>query len=369
MSETWTPRRTRRVRSTAAGLLVGALLLGTGGCSASDDGSLTVTAEFATTSGLFVGNEVGVLGVRIGEVTEIEPKGEIVEVTLRIDDGQTLPETAGAVVMSRSVATDRYVEMTPAFEEGPRLADGARIPLERTRTPIEFDEVLETLRTFSDGLRGPDGNADTLNRLLEVGAGTLSGRGQQFNDTIVQFAAAAEALSGSSDDVAGTITDLDALTTMLAANQETINQFLESVTDATELFSEERENFGDTLVALSDALNQLGQFSVDNRSAIVNTSRGLTRVVENLMEHRTELERTLETLPLAFENVGNTVTDDNRVLVKLPPQYFSPVQPVTEALCQTLAALPLDVCAQLGTSPDLLSLLDDLGELLGGLGG
>lgn len=364
MSEPVAPRRTSRVRSTAAGLVVGALLLGTGGCSAGDD-SLTVTAEFATTSGLFVGNEVGVLGVRIGEVTEIEPQGEIVEVTLRIDDGSTLPETAGAVVMSRSVATDRYVEMTPAFEDGPRLADGAVIPLERTRTPIEFDEVLETLRTFSDGLRGPDGNADTLNQLLEVGAGTLAGRGEQFNQTIRQFAEAADALSGSSDDIAGTITDLDALTTMLATNQETINQFLESVTDATELFAEERENFGASLVALSDALNALGQFSVDNRAAIVNTSRGLTRVVANLMEHRTQLEQTLETLPLAFQNVGNTVTEDGRVLVKLPPQYFSPVQPVTEALCQVLANLPLDVCAQLGTSPDLLALLSDLGELLG----
>jgi virulence factor Mce-like protein len=351
------------VRRALAGIAMAGLLASTGGCSVGDD-TITVTAQFRTTSGLFVGNDVGILGVTVGTVTEIEPRGEVVDVTLEIGPDADLPATAGAVVASRSVATDRYVEMTPAFADGPRLEDGAVIPVERTRTPVEFDEVLETLRTFSDGLRGPDGNADTLNRLLEVGAETLDGRGQQINETITQFAAAAEALSGNTDDVAGTIVDLDELTTLLATNQDTINEFLTSVTEATELFAAEQDNFGDSLVALSNALEALGRFSVENRASIVNTTRGLTDVLENLVEHRAQLEETIEILPLAFRNVGDAVGDNNRVLVKLPPQYFSPVQPVTEALCQSLADLPLDICQQLGTSPDLLALLGDLRELL-----
>ncbi|MDF9715388.1 MCE family protein [Nocardioides sp. ChNu-153] len=353
-----------RLRARTAALLAGGVLLSTGGCSVGDDGMIEVTAQFTTTSGLFVGNDVGVLGVPIGTVTEIEPRGEVVDVTLEIEPDADLPASAGALVMSRSVATDRYVEMTPAFADGPRLEDGAVIPVERTRTPIEFDEVLETLRTFSDGLRGPDGNADTLNRLLEIGAGTLNGRGAQLNETIRQFAQAADSLSANSDDIAGTIGDLDDLTTLLAENQGTINEFLLSVTEATELFAAEQDNFEASLVALSDALAALGRFSVENRSAIATTTRGLTGVLENLAAHRAQLEETIEIGPMAFTNVGDAVTDENRLLVKLPPQYFSPVQPVTEALCGALASLPLDVCAQLGTSPDLLALLRQLGGLL-----
>lgn len=356
-----------RVRTTiSAALLLGMLLL-TGGCSVGGDGPITVTAQFRTTSGLFIGNDVGVLGVAIGTVTAIDPKGDVVEVTLEIDAGHDLPETAGAVIASRSVATDRYVEMTPAFAEGPTLQDGAVIPVERTGAPVEFDEVLETLRTFSDGLRGPDGNADTLNRLLEVGSATLDGRGTQINDTIGEFATAAEALSGNSDDIAGTITDLDELTSTIAANQTTINEFLTSVTEATELFAEEQDNFGATLVALSDALNAIAEFSVNNRSAIVNTTRGLTDVLANLTAHRAELEASIETLPLTLQNIGNTVGENGRVLVKLPPQYFSPVQGLTEPLCDALADV-IDVCTQLGTSPDLLALLGQIGDLLGGGG-
>ncbi|MDT9592479.1 MCE family protein [Nocardioides zeae] len=367
MTEPRTEPRTgpSRLRTALSAVALGGVLLSTGGCSVGGEGPLTVTAQFATTSGLFVGNDVGVLGVSIGTVTEIEPQGDLVEVTLEIDADQSLPATAGAVIASRSVATDRYIEITPAFEEGPRLEDGAVIPVERTAAPVEFDEVLETLQTFSDGLRGPDGEADTLNRLLEVGASTLQGRGTQINETIQEFATAASSLSGSSGDIAGTITDLDELTTVLAENETTIDQFFTSVTDATELFAAEQDNFGASLVALSDALNAIARFSVDNRAAIVNTSEGLTDVLANLLEHRAALEETIEVLPLAMRNTGDVVGDNNRVLVKLPPQYFSPAQALTEPLCSALTdTLGIGLCEQLGTSPDLLALLRQIGGLL-----
>lgn len=350
-----------RARHVVSAAVLGGMLAATGGCSVGDEGPLTVTAQFASTSGLFVGNDVGVLGVSIGSVTEIEPRGEVVDVTLEIDADQELPASVGAVIASRSVATDRYVEMTPAFAEGPPLEDGAVIPVERTAAPVEFDEVLETLTTFSDGLRGPDGNADTLNQLLEVGAETLSGRGTQINATIEQFAQAASSLSGNSDDLAGTIVNLDELTSTLASNQTTINEFLTSVSDATDLFASEQDNIGASLVALSDALNAIARFSVDNRAALAGTFRGLTDVLQTLTAHRAQLEETVEILPLTFRNIGDTVGDNDRVLVKLPPQYFSPVQPLTEALCQQL---PIPLCEQLGTSPDILALLTDLGGLL-----
>ena len=36
----------------------------------------TISADFSDSAGLFVGNDVGVRGVKIGRVTKIEPKGE-----------------------------------------------------------------------------------------------------------------------------------------------------------------------------------------------------------------------------------------------------------------------------------------------------
>ncbi len=165
-----TPRRLMAV--IVAALTVLGLL---GGCGGSSE--TTVTARFTDAAGLFTGNDVGVLGVRVGEVTEITPRGDRVDVTLRIDSGVKIPADAGAVVVSRSVATDRYVELTPVYDSGPVMRSGTVLDQNRTRSPVEFDQLLESLRRISDDLSGEGDDAKPVNDLLEVGAKTLDGNG------------------------------------------------------------------------------------------------------------------------------------------------------------------------------------------------
>jgi len=334
----------------------------TGSCTPLVGGSdLHVTALFDDSAGLFVGNDVGVLGVPVGKVTRITPAGDVVEVELEIDGDTDLPATAGAVVVARSVATDRYVELTPAFGDGPRMEDGATIPLEQTRTPVEFDEVLASLEQFSTGLLGKDGQAAAISELLHSGAQALDGRGTDLHDTLRDLSKAAGAIASHRDDIAGTIGNLDDLTTLVAANRALVDQFIRSITDATDLFADERHSFGRSLTALSRALESLAGFVQDNRALLRSDLPRLTRVVDRLLERRRELEETVEVLPLALTNVGNGVGADDRLNVKIPPTDLSPIAEQTDALC---ARLPFDLCSVLGTDPSFLDLLE---AIVGGL--
>jgi virulence factor Mce-like protein len=334
-------------------LLVLAFVLGTGGCSPLDSDRIRVTALFDDSSGLFVGNDVGILGVPVGRVTSIEPRGTVVAVELELEQAD-VPATAGAVVVARSVATDRYVELTPAFDDGPRMEDGAVIPLERTRTPVEFDEVLASLQDFSRGLRGPDGNARNVTRLLASGAEALAGRGADANQTLKRLAGAAAALSDHRGDIVGTVDELDQLTQLLAANRAVVDQFIVSVADATDLFADERRSFGRALSSLSRALHSLAGFVRENRVQLRSSMQGLTRVTDDLLEHEAELAESLEVLPVTFQNTGLAVDGHQRLDVKLPMRYLSPEQRITEPFC---AALPAALCNELGTDPDIGDLL------------
>lgn len=322
-------------------------------------GPTRVVAEFDDSAGLFVGNDIGIRGVKVGEITEIKPKGSVVEVRFELDDEVSVPATAGAVVVSRSVATDRYVELTPVGGDGPRMADGARIPLDRTRTPVEFDEVIASLGEFSEGMLGKDGKGTALRALLSEGANAMKGRGQDINQTVRDFAEAAEVLSSHRGDLVGTVEELDALTTLINTNRDVVDQFVTSVSDATDLFADESENFGGSLTALSRALRSLATFVKSHQDQLKGSVGGLTRVTESILERQAELKETVEVLPLMMENLGNAVDDSRRLDVKLPLQYLSPSHEVTERICEALPA----VCAQLGTSPDLFELLQ---ELMGG---
>jgi virulence factor Mce-like protein len=349
-------------RRRVAAALSALALLGVGGCSVPfTDGPITLTAYFDDSAGLFVGNDVGVLGVPVGKVTEIEAQGDRVKVKFTVDADVDVPADAGALVVARSVATDRYLELTPVYHEGDKIEDGATIPLEKTRTPVEWDEILGALDKFTNGLAGPSGNAGALRKLLQAGAKSLDGTGKQFNETLTQVALAAEALSSHRGDIAGSVNNLASLTEVLAQNKNVIDEFSTSVADATDLFADERLRFGASLRALSNALHSLGTFVKANRAALKTALSGLTTVTDNLLEHQRQLSEGLEVLPLAFDNIGRII-HNGQANVRIPLQDLSPLPAVTQALC---AALPANLCNALGTSPTIEDLLDLLNGVLG----
>lgn len=330
-----------------------ALVLALGGCAPFGDDTVRATAVLEDSSGLFVGNDVGILGVPVGEITAITPQGASVAVDFAVT-GASVPADVGAVVVARSVATDRYLELTPADGPGPRLEDGATIPLERTRTPAEFDEVLASLKQLSEGLRGPRGDAAGLRALLRNGADALEGRGGDLHETVEQLSGAMGSLSEHRGDITGTIRALDGLTAAVAANERVIDEFATSVTDATDLFADESEEFGRALDSLARALRTLARFVRENRSALRGSMGDLTSTVQQLLRHQQSLEETIEVLPLTLQNTGMAISGDDRLNVRLPLQYLSPQQQLTGPFCD---ALPDDACNSLGTDPRLGDLL------------
>jgi virulence factor Mce-like protein len=321
----------------------------------------TITAYFEDTAGLFVGNKVGVLGVDVGQVTDIEADGDKVKVTLEVTDPDVkIPATAGALVVARSVATDRYVELSPAFHQGDAvMSDDATIPLAKTRTPVEWDEIIKALDRFTKGLAVKDGKAGSLSNLITVGAKSLSGTGAIANQTLTDVAKAATALSDHRGDISSTIDNLATLTEVLAANGKTIDEFASSVTTAAAMFNDEKEEFGTALTTLSAALNSLAGFIRDNKAALKTSLVGLTDVTSNLLEHQSQLAEGVETLPIAFENLGRTVTVNGYVDVRIPLEDLSPLPDLTGAICDALGAglcdaLSLDAATSVN---DLLNIL------------
>ncbi|HEY9315177.1 MlaD family protein, partial [Williamsia sp.] len=58
--------------------------------------SSTVTAYFRSSVGIYEGSDVRVLGVEVGQVTEVTPQGDRVRVKMRVDGSVDLPADVGA---------------------------------------------------------------------------------------------------------------------------------------------------------------------------------------------------------------------------------------------------------------------------------
>ena len=133
---------TRRLAVVVAVVLLGAGLVWFKG---TEPDRITVTATFPATVGLYPGDAVRVVGVPMGTISDITPRGGEVDVVMELDADTPVASDTGAVIVPPGVLSSRYVQLTDPWLEGPRLADGDRIGAERTAAPLELDDVTAEL--------------------------------------------------------------------------------------------------------------------------------------------------------------------------------------------------------------------------------
>lgn len=266
-----------------------------------------VTAHFAAAVGVYPGGDVRVLGVKVGTIDEVTPEGKTVKVVFTVARDVRIPENAQAVVVSPSVVSDRYVQLAPAYTGGPTMGDNAVIPRERTATPVELDELYQSLDKLTTAL-GPNGaNADgALADLLNSAAKNLEGNGQALNDTLKNLGQATRTLSGSKEDLFATVDNLQKFTAMLAANDSQVRDFNKQLADVTKLLADERGDLGAALNELATALQQVQGFIKDNREVLKSNVDKLASITQVLVNQRAALAETLDVAPLALGNLQNS---------------------------------------------------------------
>jgi phospholipid/cholesterol/gamma-HCH transport system substrate-binding protein len=348
-----------RVSRFITALIAAVVPLGLVSACAGSSGT-TVTAQFHDAAGLFAGNDVGVLGVRVGEVTEITPRGEYVDVQLQIDDGVKVPADAAAVVVSRSVATDRYVELTPVYEGGAVISSGAVIGADRTRSPVEFDALLSSLRRISDDLAGPDRDAKPVNDLLEVLSKNLDGNGATMAKGLRDLAIALEDTNATSGDIEGNLKNLDTLTAALAENDALVRRFTRDVAEATELLDDEHESVEATFDALSAMVREVTKFAREHRQDISTQVDDMTAVVKAMVDNRRRLSQLVETFPLMLQNVDRAIDEKDRLNFRTRPADLLPGTAAFKVLCSNF---PPGTCD--GLEAGAATLFDLLARLAG----
>lgn len=298
-------------------------------------GEITVTALFQDSVGLYEGNEVTVLGMPVGTVTHIEPRGTRVVVEMTVDDTVELPADVGAVTVSPSVVTNRNVELTPVYRGGPKLADGAVIPLERTRTPVEFGRVIAAVDELAGELSKTENGKRVLAEGLDVAAERLRGNGKDIRKALRSLAAAVESGAKHRDPLVRLIKEVDRLTTTAAENKATIRSFSQNLTATTELFAEQAPELRRMLTQINKMLAEAQTLVEDNAPAIKATLRNARTTSETLARHTGQIAETLDTLPLGLQNLLRAVdqeTGELRVHVNLDQMIADQYQTVCDLL-------------------------------------
>jgi phospholipid/cholesterol/gamma-HCH transport system substrate-binding protein len=318
----------RWLRIGLVGLLVAALI---GGAYAlwPSRGGTKVVAHFASTVGLYKGDEVRVVGVPVGTIDSIKPGTRDVEVTMTVRDGVKIPADAQAMVIAPNLVSARFVQLTPAYTGGAALADGAQIPPERTGVPVEWDEVKDQLTQLSEQL-GPKGGGvqGPLTAFVNQAADTFDGNGDSFRNALRELSQTAGRLGDSRTDLFGTVRNLQVLVNALSNSNEQIVQFSNHVASVSQVLADSGKDLDTTLGALNQALSDVKGFLNENNAALIEQIGKLGEFTKLLNDHSDDIEQILHITPngLAnFYNIYNPAQGTVGGLLSLP-NFANPVQ-------------------------------------------
>lgn len=241
-----------------------------------------VQAVFADASGVRVGDDVRVAGVKVGRVTGVSPdrnKGNVV-VDLNVDRSVDLGlETTAAVALDTLLGTKSVHLGGPVVE--PYLAGlpAVRrvIPIERTRTPFD---IFELTKVGTRAVQATD--TERLNRMITQLADVTQGNRDDITSLLASVATVSEALNQRDAELRSLLERADTLSATLADKDQTLVALLDQSKTILDLVDRRQ---GDIARGLRD-----GSVAVDHLAGIVATNKS------NLDEILTTLHPTVEIL-------------------------------------------------------------------------
>ncbi|MDT4925704.1 MAG: phospholipid/cholesterol/gamma-HCH transport system substrate-binding protein [Pseudonocardiales bacterium] len=313
---------------SAAKIVIGvivAAIVGGGAYYIFFSGSSTkiVTARFASAVGVYPGTPVKVLGVGVGEVTKVKPTGGYVAITMSYDSKYKLSANVGALEVANSLVSDRFIQLTPLYnpknQKDKVLASGATIPMNRTQSPAELDDIYRELDKLAVAL-GPNGankggkTSGALSALINVSAANLKGNGAALGNSITKLSQAAQTLANGRNDLFGTVRNLQKFTATLKASDTQVRLFNQQLAQVAGDLAAERADLGNALHDLGLALDDVGSFVKKNANKFHVDIKGLEKITGILVKEKSSLNETLAIAPVALANIVHAYDPDVGVI-------------------------------------------------------
>jgi phospholipid/cholesterol/gamma-HCH transport system substrate-binding protein len=266
----------------------------------------TFVAYFSNTSGLYTGDEVRILGVAVGTVDEIDPQPNAAKVTFSVDRQYPVPADVQAAILSPSLVSARAIQLVPAYSSGPKLADGATIPKERTAVPVEWDDLRQQLEKLTDSLQPTTpGGPSPVGQFINSAADNLRGEGDTARDTVIKLSQAVSALGDHSTDIFSTVRNLQLLVSALSSSSDLLAAFNTNLADITTVLSNTPNEVANATQGLDGAVKDLRGFVADNREGLGTTFDHLSAITTALNDSRGDVKQVLHIAPTVFQNFMN----------------------------------------------------------------
>ncbi|MEV0799866.1 MCE family protein [Kribbella sp. NPDC050281] len=256
--------------------------------------SYTVTVEFADVLDLVPKSSVKVDDVTVGTVEKVWLDGYVAKVRLKLPKSLDLPDNARATIRQTSLLGEKFVSLAPPTgSEKPRgkLDNGELIPLSRTTSNVEVEEVLSALSLLLNG-----GGVAQLQIITQELNKALTGNEPAIRSVLTQLNTFVGTLDQNKQRIVTAITAVDALAKKLNAQKATLATAIDSLPKSIATLDKQRAALVKTLQALATLGNTATRVITASQKDLVANLQSLYPILTKLAQAGEDLPKSLELL-------------------------------------------------------------------------
>lgn len=251
-------------------------------------------ADFTDASGMQVGDEVRVAGVRVGSVTKIKiVRHDIAEVSFTVVKDRPLPTSAQADIRYLDLVGQRYLDI----EQGPgngnaTLKPGGLIPVSQTQPAIDLTALFDGFQPLFQGL-----DVGQINQLSGEIISVLQGEGGSLQLLLSSVGDLTNSLADKDQLIGDVVDNLSSVLTTVGEHSTQLSDLIVQLQSFLSGLASDRQEIGSSIDGINELATSTANLLNGVRAPVQKDITDLTGLVGNLNTGSSDLQYVIQNLP------------------------------------------------------------------------
>jgi phospholipid/cholesterol/gamma-HCH transport system substrate-binding protein len=267
--------------------------------------SVGYSAIFTDVTGLVVGSDVDISGVRVGQVTSVTVADRnLARVNFTLQSGRTLPRSVTATIFYLNLVGQRYIQLAQgSAPNGPTLTPGSTIPVAQTTPALNLTALFNGFQPLFQALSPGD-----VNQLSGEIVQVLQGQSGNVQSLVANIGSLTTSVAAKDKVIDSVIGNLNTVLNTVDSRGGALSNLVSTLTQLVSGLAADRQPIGSAVSAISQlttataGLLQLGNAPL--QADIIQ----LGRLASNLNMNPNLLKNFLKRLPLKMSDIARVAS-------------------------------------------------------------
>jgi phospholipid/cholesterol/gamma-HCH transport system substrate-binding protein len=264
------------------------------------------TALFTDASGLKEGDDVRIVGVKVGQVSGIvigEGETTLAQVHFDVEASHRLPASVTATIKYRNLVGQRYLSLGTDIGDDKVLGENGTIPPEHTQPALNLTVLFNGFKPLFQAL-----NPDDVNKLAYEIIQVFQGEGGTITSLLSHTASVTTAIAGKDQVIGQVIDNLNNVLATVNSHGPQLSTLIDQTQQLVTGLAEQRKPIGDAVAALGDLAVTTSGLLADARPALRDDIGRLGQLSQNLNDSSELVDHLLRVLPGNLQKFTRTLS-------------------------------------------------------------